>query len=70
MPTNAHYKSLKLVLIHSFVLGALFIIMLIQTAKGEWLRALIDLLFCYFNISILLEIFKKEREALDKMLSI
>ena len=70
MPTNQHYKALKLVLIHSFILGALFIIMLIRTAKGEWLRALIDLLFCYFNILILFEIFKKERKALDKMLSV
>lgn len=70
MPTNQPYKALKLVLIHSFILGALFIIMLIQTAKCEWLRALIDLLFCYFNILILFEIFKKERKALDKMLSV
>lgn len=70
MPTNQSYKALKLVLINSFVLGALFITMLIQIAKGEWFRALIDLLLCYLNISTLLEIFKKEREALDKMLSV
>lgn len=70
MPTNQHYKALKLVLIHSFILGALFILMLIQIASHNWSNAFISLLFSSFNISILLKIFKEEREALDKMLSV
>jgi hypothetical protein len=70
MPTNQPYKALKLVLVHSFVLGTLFITMLIQIAFHNWLHVFISLLFFNFNISILFKIFKKEREALDKMLSV
>ena len=62
MPTNQPYKALKLVLIHSFILGALFILMLIRIASHNWSNAFISLLFSIFNISILLEVFKEERK--------
>ena len=70
MPTNQPYKALKLVLIHSFVLGGHSLLILLQVATQEWFRAFINLLFFIFNIFVLKNIFKKEREALDKMLSV
>ena len=70
MTTNQPYKALKLVLIHSVALGIQISFFLVGIIMHDLFGILWNLFFTIFNIFILCEIFKKEREALDKMLSV
>lgn len=70
MPTNQPYKALKLVLIHSVALGNQISFFLVGIIMHDLFNILWNLFFTIFYIFILCEIFKKERETLDKMLSV
>lgn len=70
MPINQPYKALKLVLFHSVALGIQTSFFLVGVVMRNLFGILLNLFFIIFNILILFEIFKKEREALDKMLSV